>query len=211
MRKNGLIKATPKERLIARYYGDDIRSEQFDRGLLYNWYSVADERGVCPSGFHVSSETDWDVLESFLGSNDADPIRAQESWYENYTPNGSNSAGLSVMSQHAMIHQNGNNNSLFTYTNSNGLYFGPEPLSGPAVRPVHQVRFLQRSLNPSVLRVTTRNMALTFAASKTCRAAWTRMAAITMQDSISTTVRAITLATNGWPRMAPVHAREQRA
>ena len=99
-----LDQGNAEEAAYRTIYGDDIQSEQFDRGLLYNWYSVADERGVCPSGFHVSSETDWDMLESFLGSDDADPIRAQKSWYENYTPNGSNSAGLSVMSQH-VCHQ----------------------------------------------------------------------------------------------------------
>ena len=73
-----LDQGNAEEAAYRTIYGDDIQSEQFDRGLLYNWYSVADERGVCPSGFHVSSETDWDVLESFLGSDDADPIRAQE-------------------------------------------------------------------------------------------------------------------------------------
>ena len=87
----------------------------------------------------------------------------------------------------------------------------PGPISGPAVRPVHHMRVLLISLNPSVLQLTTRTLALTFAASRTCRAARIRMAAITMQDSISTTVRAITPATNGWPRTAPVHAKEQRA
>ena len=32
----------------------------------------------------------------------------------------------------------------------------PEPISGPAVRPMHQMRFLLLSINPSVLQLTTR-------------------------------------------------------
>jgi uncharacterized protein (TIGR02145 family) len=31
-------------------------------GRLYNWYAVADERNVCPSGWHVPSETEWQEL-----------------------------------------------------------------------------------------------------------------------------------------------------
>jgi uncharacterized protein (TIGR02145 family) len=56
----------------------------------------------------VSSETDWDVLESFLGSDDSDPIRAQESWNENL--NGSNTTGLSLMSQAEYVSYIGGNN-----------------------------------------------------------------------------------------------------
>ncbi len=36
-------------------------------GKLYNWYAVNDSRGLAPSGWHVSSETDWLKLETCLG------------------------------------------------------------------------------------------------------------------------------------------------
>lgn len=36
-------------------------------GLLYNWYVAADDREVCPSGWHVSTDEDWIVLEKHLG------------------------------------------------------------------------------------------------------------------------------------------------
>ncbi len=35
-------------------------------GLLYNWYAVNDERGLCPQGWHVPSEEDWETLISYL-------------------------------------------------------------------------------------------------------------------------------------------------
>lgn len=39
-------------------------------GLLYNWYAVSDSRGLCPTGFHVSTDGDWTKLTDFLGGLD---------------------------------------------------------------------------------------------------------------------------------------------
>jgi uncharacterized protein (TIGR02145 family) len=36
-------------------------------GALYNWYAVADERGLCPEGWRVPGDGDWKQLELFLG------------------------------------------------------------------------------------------------------------------------------------------------
>jgi uncharacterized protein (TIGR02145 family) len=36
-------------------------------GKLYNWYAVADPRGLCPVGWHVPSDAEWATLENFLG------------------------------------------------------------------------------------------------------------------------------------------------
>lgn len=38
-------------------------------GRLYNWYVVANNRIVCPAGWHVPSETEWQVLVKFLMEN----------------------------------------------------------------------------------------------------------------------------------------------
>ncbi len=35
-------------------------------GKLYNWYAVDDSRGLCPTGWHVSSDIEWQVLEFLL-------------------------------------------------------------------------------------------------------------------------------------------------
>lgn len=35
-------------------------------GKLYNWYTVIDSRGVCPTGWHVPGEDDWNELTKFL-------------------------------------------------------------------------------------------------------------------------------------------------
>ncbi len=36
-------------------------------GKLYNWYAVADPRGLCPAGWHVPSDAEWTTLENYLG------------------------------------------------------------------------------------------------------------------------------------------------
>jgi len=36
-------------------------------GRLYNWRAVADDRGVCPAGWHVPSDDEWKSLEMELG------------------------------------------------------------------------------------------------------------------------------------------------
>lgn len=36
-------------------------------GKWYNWYSVVDNRKLCPTGWHVPSSADWMILINFLG------------------------------------------------------------------------------------------------------------------------------------------------
>ena len=37
-------------------------------GRLYNYYAVADNRKICPVGWHVPSHSEWNILEKFLDS-----------------------------------------------------------------------------------------------------------------------------------------------
>jgi uncharacterized protein (TIGR02145 family) len=40
-------------------------------GKLYNMYAVMDSRGLAPIGYHIPSENEWDILEKFIGSENA--------------------------------------------------------------------------------------------------------------------------------------------
>jgi uncharacterized protein (TIGR02145 family) len=51
------------------YYGNDNLNEN-PYGKLYNRYSVNDTRNVCPSGWHVPSDSDWTTLIDYLGGAD---------------------------------------------------------------------------------------------------------------------------------------------
>lgn len=47
-------------------------------GLIYNWYTIADVRNVCPTGWHVPSESEWVTMVSFLAGENgkgADSIK----------------------------------------------------------------------------------------------------------------------------------------
>lgn len=50
------------------YEGVESNAEIY--GNLYNWYTIGDNRGICPEGFHVPSDEEWIELEMTLGMSD---------------------------------------------------------------------------------------------------------------------------------------------
>jgi uncharacterized protein (TIGR02145 family) len=59
-------------------YNNDSQFENI-YGKLYNWYAVIDTRNICPSGWHVPSDLDWNELIGFIDPNynpTADAINA---------------------------------------------------------------------------------------------------------------------------------------
>jgi uncharacterized protein (TIGR02145 family) len=49
--------ALPEEDVVAAY------------GRLYNWYAVDDARGLCPTGWHVPSDGEWNALANHVEAN----------------------------------------------------------------------------------------------------------------------------------------------
>jgi len=49
------------------WYDNDSGTYKDTYGALYNFYAVIDDRGLCPEGWHVPTETEWRELETFLG------------------------------------------------------------------------------------------------------------------------------------------------
>ena len=47
------------------YNGDIPNATVF--GRLYTWYAATDSRNICPTGWHVPSDADWDTLTTYLG------------------------------------------------------------------------------------------------------------------------------------------------
>lgn len=48
------------------YYGNDPSNGEA-YGKLYNDFAVVDPRGLCPAGWHVSTDAEWKTLETHLG------------------------------------------------------------------------------------------------------------------------------------------------
>ena len=46
---------------------DDDPANAAIYGNLYNWYTIDDERGVCPEGWHVPNSDEWADLGDYLG------------------------------------------------------------------------------------------------------------------------------------------------
>lgn len=51
------------------YYNNDSIAHDSLYGALYNWYAVHDVNGICPEGWHVSGDSEWNVVETFLGGS----------------------------------------------------------------------------------------------------------------------------------------------
>ncbi len=47
-------------------YNNDAASNT-TYGKLYNWYAVADPRGLCPTGWHVPTDAELTILQNYLG------------------------------------------------------------------------------------------------------------------------------------------------
>jgi uncharacterized protein (TIGR02145 family) len=66
-------------------------------GRLYNLYVVNDARGVCPSGFHVPSDTDWNILENHLGGPLVAGMKLKASPQDSLFWDGINTSGFSAV------------------------------------------------------------------------------------------------------------------
>jgi uncharacterized protein (TIGR02145 family) len=50
----------------------DLPSIAANYGRLYNWFAVNDANGLCPTGWRVPSDAEFQILETFLGMSVAD-------------------------------------------------------------------------------------------------------------------------------------------
>jgi uncharacterized protein (TIGR02145 family) len=46
---------------------ENSASNDISYGKLYNWFTAADPRNVCPTGWHVPTDAEWTVLTDYLG------------------------------------------------------------------------------------------------------------------------------------------------
>ena len=61
---------------------DDLEANCNTYGRLYNWSTAM---GVCPSGWHLPSDDEWQTLIDFAGGNDAGTkLKATSGWNDDY-------------------------------------------------------------------------------------------------------------------------------
>ena len=50
---------------FVHYENDDKYDAAY--GKLYNWYAAVDNRGICPTGWHLPTLDEWSTLINYLG------------------------------------------------------------------------------------------------------------------------------------------------
>lgn len=55
-----------------------------EKGMLYNFYAIIDDRKICPDGFKIPSESDWNELIAFCGGDSiaAKHLKSVSDWIE---------------------------------------------------------------------------------------------------------------------------------
>jgi uncharacterized protein (TIGR02145 family) len=98
------------------YQNNDSIGERY--GKLYNWYSVADPRKLCPLGWHVPSDTEWDQLVDYLGGFPIAGGKMKDTiLWQSPNTGASNISGFSALPGGACINSSNQFYSLGTYGN----------------------------------------------------------------------------------------------
>lgn len=55
-----------------------------EKGILYNFFAISDKRQICPDGFKIPTERDWNELIAFCGGNSiaAKHLKSVSDWIE---------------------------------------------------------------------------------------------------------------------------------
>lgn len=80
-------------------YGDSVTNVS-TYGRLYTWYTVTDSRKVCPAGWHIPSDEEWESLKLYLGGANMSGTKLKESGTTHWlTPNtgASNETGFTAV------------------------------------------------------------------------------------------------------------------
>ena len=72
-------------------YGND-EGKVAKYGYLYDWQTA---KNVCPTGWHLPSDAEWDQLTGFVGSNKGTKLKAKSGWSSN--GNGTDDYGFSAL------------------------------------------------------------------------------------------------------------------
>jgi uncharacterized protein (TIGR02145 family) len=95
------IFSIPSSGARAEYVGSGVPSSGYvgTYGYLYNWYAVADSRKLCPTGWHVPSKDEWDLLISALGGNTSagGKMKSTSSLWNTQSSGANNSSGFTAL------------------------------------------------------------------------------------------------------------------
>lgn len=86
------------ERIPAWCYYENDEANGCLYGKLYNWYAIIDSRGICPVGWHIPTDDDWNELIEYIGGYKIAGrlMKSKNFWQTSRNP-GSNESGFCVL------------------------------------------------------------------------------------------------------------------
>jgi uncharacterized protein (TIGR02145 family) len=108
--------STPKYQWI--FNGNQTNLDTY--GRLYTWYAVTDSRAVCPTGWHMPSDAEWDILINYSGGANAGDKLKENGTKHWSSPNtgATNETGFTALPSGMRY-----NNGTFTEFGSNGNWW----------------------------------------------------------------------------------------
>jgi uncharacterized protein (TIGR02145 family) len=112
------------------YYNNDSAAWNPVYGALYNGYTVTAGRNICPSGWHVSTDMDWQTAEAYLGTEDAGGMMKEAGTEHWVSPNAgaTNSSGFTGLPGGMRGPTN-----LFQAMGENGLWWTSTPFNDEVI------------------------------------------------------------------------------
>jgi uncharacterized protein (TIGR02145 family) len=103
---------------------DGKESNVIPYGRLYTWYAVNDKRGICPEGWHVPNEQEWDTLTTYLRPNTYNSLieTGSKHWLNNLSS--TNSSGFTAIGSGCR------RETFFMLINVSANYWTSQPYSG---------------------------------------------------------------------------------
>lgn len=113
------------------YKNDSGNGEKY--GKLYNWYAVNDSRGLCPEGWHVPSDEEWNDFACLLGRDAGAKLKSLHDWIDD--GNGSDSIGFGALPAGNRYHSGmfddiGRNAYFWTSSGKEKSWFGAQGAAG---------------------------------------------------------------------------------
>jgi uncharacterized protein (TIGR02145 family) len=82
------------------WYNNDSTTYDNPYGNLYNWYAMADSRGLCPSGWGLPTVAEWTTLTDNLGGESVAASKMKSrgiTYWANPSAGTDNSSGFSAL------------------------------------------------------------------------------------------------------------------
>lgn len=108
------------------WYKNNIENKEL-MGALYNWYAVT-KKQLCPVGWHVPINNEWDELETFLGGEDVAGGKLKDigtAYWKNPNYGATNETGFSALPANYREHQGmflGDNKSAGWWSSTEGRW-----------------------------------------------------------------------------------------